>query len=148
MASPFFIHNTSAQHEESFAMNDVTHETAHSDHQSSSRSAEPASISSKTSSDAPNQAEHPQPSLDLSGRRLVPVIYTKHHFEELKLSAVQYAKEMIERHEDLGVVVTQRDMNRHWRKQVRREYNKSHPMRAPLLQQVLATHFMIKEDSH
>ena len=147
MESPVGSHNTSAQQEEPPAMEEVAPATAHGAQDSAPSNFNAAATRSHSSADALNHENHTGPHLDLSGRLLSPVIYTKHHFEDLKLGALQYAKETIERHEELGVVITQRDMNRHWRKQVKREYNESHPLWSPLLKQVMTTQSMTGEDA-
>lgn len=85
--------------------------------------------------DSLDHADHLHGQSTLSNRQLYPVIYTKHHFEVLKLGVIQYAVDMISRHEERGVLITRKDIDRHWRRQVRREYNQSHPLWTTLQKQ-------------
>ena len=86
-----------------------------------------ANPSSNVTSDSLNHADHLHGQAISSNRQLSPVIYTKHHFEVLKLRGAQYTIDMLRRHEELGVVITRKDIERHWRRQIRREYSQPHP---------------------
>ena len=92
--------------------------------------------------DSLNHADRLHGQSTLSNRQLSPVIYTKHHFEVLKLSAVQYTSDELHRHEELGVMITQKDIERHWRRQIRREYSQSHPLWTTLRNQVSCSIFL------
>ena len=87
-------------------------------------------------SNALSHADHPDARSSLSCRQVCPVIYTKHHFEHLKFGALQYTKDMLQRHEERQIIITRRGIARHWRKQVKREYSESHPMWTYLRKQV------------
>ena len=119
------------------AMDGVAQGTEQTDGKSSSSCLALASVNptGDVISDSLNQADHQHGQPTLSNRQLYPVIYTKHHFEVLKLGVVQYAIDMLRRHEERGVVITRRDIDRHWRRQIRRQYDESHPLWTTLQKQ-------------
>lgn len=95
-----------------------------------------AKPSDAITSNALSHEGHPDACPILSCRQVCPVIYTKHHFEHLKFGALQYTKDMLQRHEERQIIITRRGIARHWREQVRREYSESHPMWTYLQKQV------------
>lgn len=95
----------------------------------------PANPTIDVISDSLNHADHLHGQSTSSNRRLYPVIYTKHHFEVLKLGAVEYTIDMLHRHEERGVAINRKDIARHWGRQIRREYSESHPLRTTLEKQ-------------
>ena len=96
----------------------------------------PANPSKENGSDTLHQVDGQDSQSILYGRRLFPIVYTKSHFEDLGLSADQYTKAMLKRHQEQGIIITRRDIERHWRRQVRREYDRSHPLWTSLQNQV------------
>ena len=129
--------NIIACHERSSVLEEVTSGTTEAGHDFIFYDRNPAleSHSMRHFSKTLNHANNPGPRSGSSSRQLYPVIYTSYEFEELKLGAFQYTKDMIKKHEELGVKITRNDVERQWRKQVRREYDRSHPMSEVLLKQ-------------
>lgn len=78
----------------------------------------------------------------MSGSQLIPVIYTEYHFDDLKFGALQYTKDMLEKYKKLGIKITRQDIERHWRKQVAREYSDDHPLRTVLRKLVSLIDFL------
>ena len=89
----------------------AAHKTPHTARQSLSGKTDPASenLSNDKAPEAPRYADHEDPRSSLSGQRLFPVIYTGYHFEDLKFGALQYMKDMLERHEEMGILICRRD---------------------------------------
>ena len=124
-----------AAHQESpTAIDGIARGTEQTSHSSSPNCLGLASVSPDDAaiSDALNHADHSNGQSTSSNRQLYPVIYTKHHFEVLKLGAVQYTIDMLRRHEKRGVVISPKDIDRHWRRQIRREYSPSRPLSTAL----------------
>ena len=118
-------------------MDEVAHEGAQAGHDSRSNClmSASASVGGDIISDPLNNTDNPdRPSIS-SRRQLSPVIYTKHHFEVLGLGIRQYTLDMLRKHEERGVVIGRRDVERYWRRQVRQEYSQSHPLRTTLCDQ-------------
>lgn len=74
--------------------------------------------SNDQTSDILDQGDCNQPHLGWLSRHLLQVIYTKHHFEDLKVRVIEYTKDMIRKHEELGITIIRRDIVSHWRRQV------------------------------
>ena len=130
--------NTATHREGSSAMGEVAHGATLDGRDSFSNgiNAVSAKPSDAIISNALSHEDHPDACPSLSCRQICPVIYTKHHFEHLKFGALQYTKDMLQRHEEWQIIITRRDIARHWRKQIRREYSESHPMWTYLQKQV------------
>ena len=79
---------------------------------------------------------HPDPRSGLLESHIFPVIYTKYHFEDLKFGYLQYTKEMVEKHQEMGTELEEGDIALYWVIQVRREYPDGHPLRRILIEQV------------
>ena len=80
---------------------------------------------------------HPDPRSGLLESHILPVIYTKYHFEDCKLGFLQYTKEMVEKHQEVAITLKKGDIAIYWAIQVRREYPDGHPLRQILMDQVL-----------
>ena len=122
--------NITGHQESSSAMDKLAHGTAQTgrDAPSSCLHFASANPSGDVISDSLNHADHLHGQSTSSNRQLSPVIYTKYHFEDLKLGAAQYTIDMLRRHKGLGIVITRKDIERHWRRQLRREYSQSRPL--------------------
>ena len=53
---------------------------------------------------------HPDPRSGLMESHMFPLIYTGHHFEDLKFGYLQYTKEMVDKHAILGTVLDREDV--------------------------------------
>ena len=89
----------------------AAHKTPHTARQSLSGKIDPASenLSNDKASEAPRYADHEDPRSSLSGQRIFPVIYTEYHFEDLVCGALQYTIDMLERHEEMGIIICRRN---------------------------------------
>ena len=126
------------------AMDGVAQGPEQTGHNSSSSCLGLASVnpSDDIISDSLNQAEHLHRQSASLKRKLYPVIYTKYHFEVLKLRIVQYTIDSLRKHKERGFVITSEEIDRHWHRQIKREYSESHPLRTTLQKQASITTFM------
>ena len=122
--------NTAGHQESSSPMDEVAHGTAQTGRDTSSSCLNLASAnpSGDVNSNSLKHADHLHGQSTSLNRQLCPVIYTKHHLENLKFGVGHYAIDMLRRHEERGVIITGKDIDRHWRRQIRREYSESHPL--------------------
>ena len=121
--------NTTGHQESSATMDGVAQGTEQIGRKASSSCLNLASAnpSGDVISDSLNHADHLHGQSTSSNCQLSPIVYTKHHFEVLKLGAAQYTIDTLRRHEELGVVITRKEIERHWRKQIKGEYSKPYP---------------------
>ncbi|KAM0799941.1 hypothetical protein BDR22DRAFT_889909 [Usnea florida] len=87
-------------------------------------------------SSATTHPRHPDPRSGLLESHILPVIYTKYHFEDCKLGFLQYTSEMVEKHQAIGITLKKGDIAIYWVIQVRREYPDGHPLRQILMEQM------------
>jgi hypothetical protein len=69
-------------------------------------------------------------------RQVSPVIYTEYHFDDLEFTLLQYTKDMIQKHNELGASLAREDITLCWEIQVRRYFPNGHPERRRFLKQV------------
>ena len=93
-------------------------------------------------SNATSHPRHPDPRSGLLECHILPVIYTKYHFEDCNLGYLQYAKEMVEKHQEVGITLKKGDVAIYWVIQVRREYPDGHPRRQTLMKQIVFMSFL------
>ena len=99
-------------------------------------------------SSATTHPRHPDPRSGLLESHILPVIYTKYHFEDCNLGFLQYTKDMVEKHQEVGITLKKGDTAIYWAIQVRREYPDGHPLRQKLMAQVLHIHCQDTIASH
>ena len=99
-------------------------------------------------SSATSHPRHPDPRSGLLESHILPVIYTKYHFEDCRLGFLQYTKEMVEKHQEVGITLKKGDVAIYWAIQVRREYPDIHPLRQTLMDQVLLIYYQDQGANH
>lgn len=82
-----------------------------------------------------------------TSRQIIPVIYTEYHFDDLKFTLLHYTKDIIEKHDGLGIALDRHDIALCWEIQVRRYFPDRHPMRRLLLKQVDFREILCDPDS-
>ena len=134
MSFSFRMPRGSASPSEPPTTDDISQETIHP----ASGSANEAAVCAANDdlSSAGDCDRHPDPRSGLLESHIFPVIYTKYHFEDLKFGYLQYTKEMVEKHQEMGTELKEGDIALYWVIQVRREYPDGHPLRRILMEQV------------